>query len=47
LDCDWPHQHAARHELAALLAQEAIKRDPYGGDLDVFRGKSGKLTKVL
>jgi transposase len=31
----------------ALLAQEAIKRDPYGGDLDVFRGKSGKLTKVL
>jgi transposase len=27
----------------ALLVQEAFKRDPHGGDLYVFRGKSGKL----
>ena len=31
----------------ALLVQEAFKRDPHGGDLYVFRGKSGKLIKVL
>ena len=26
----------------ALLVQEAFRRDPHGGDLYVFRGKSGK-----
>jgi transposase len=31
----------------ALLVQEALKRDPHGGDLYVFRGKSGKLVKIL
>lgn len=31
----------------ALLVQEAFKRDPHGGDLYVFRGKSGKLIKIL
>jgi transposase len=31
----------------ALQVQEALKRDPNGGDLYVFRGKSGKLIKVL
>jgi transposase len=31
----------------ALLVQEALKRDPHGGDLYVFRGKSGKLIKVV
>lgn len=31
----------------ALLVQEALKRDPHGGDLYVFRGKSGKLIKIL
>ena len=31
----------------ALQVQEALKRDPHGGDLYVFRGKSGKLIKVL
>ncbi|QQO12456.1 IS66 family insertion sequence element accessory protein TnpB [Bradyrhizobium diazoefficiens] len=25
----------------------AFKRDPHGGDLYVFRGKSGKLIKIL
>jgi transposase len=31
----------------ALLVQEALKRDAHGGDLYVFRGKSGKLIKIL
>jgi transposase len=31
----------------ALVVQEALKRNPHGGDLYVFRGKSGKLIKVL
>jgi transposase len=26
----------------ALQVQEALKRDPHGGDLYVFRGKSGQ-----
>jgi transposase len=30
-----------------LLVQEAFKRDPHGGDLYVFRGKSDKLIKIL
>jgi len=31
----------------ALMVQETLRRDPHGGDLYVFRGKSGKLIKVL
>jgi transposase len=31
----------------ALLVQEAFKRDPHGGDIYVFRAKSGKLIKIL
>ena len=31
----------------ALMVQEALKRDPHGGDLYVFRGKNGKLIKIL
>ena len=31
----------------AVLVQEAFRRDPHGGDLYVFRGKSGKLIKIL
>jgi transposase len=31
----------------ALQLQEALKRDPNGGDLYVFRSKSGKLIKIL
>ena len=27
----------------ALQVQEGLKRDPHGGDLYVFRGRSGKL----
>ncbi|MGB9116753.1 IS66 family insertion sequence element accessory protein TnpB [Bradyrhizobium sp.] len=30
----------------ALTVQEALKRDPHGGDLYVFRGKRGKLIKI-
>jgi len=31
----------------AVLVQEAFRRDLHGGDLYVFRGKSGKLIKIL
>jgi transposase len=31
----------------ALQVQEALKRDPHGGDLYVFRGKRGDLVKIL
>jgi transposase len=31
----------------ALLVQEGLKHDPHGGDLYVFRGRSGKLIKIL
>jgi transposase len=31
----------------ALQVQEVLKRDAHGGDLYVFRGKSGKLIKIL
>jgi transposase len=31
----------------ALQVQEILHRDPHGGDLYVFRGKSGKLIKLL
>jgi transposase len=31
----------------ALWVQESFKRDPHGGDLYVFGGKSGKLIKIL
>jgi len=31
----------------ALLVQEAFKRNPHGGDLYVFRGRSGSLIKIL
>src|SRR3954468_18224851 len=46
VDCDRPHRYASRHELAGLV-QEAFTRDPHVGDLYVFRGKSGKLIKIL
>ena len=31
----------------ALQVQQALGRDPHGGDLYVFRGKRGNLVKVL
>src|SRR5690606_14333591 len=31
----------------ALLAQQALGRDPFGGDLFVFRGRAGSLTKII
>ena len=31
----------------ALQVQEGLKRDPHGGDLFVFRGRRGDLTKIL
>lgn len=31
----------------ALQVQEAMRRDPHGGDLFVFRGRRGNLLKIL
>jgi len=31
----------------ALQVQEAMKRDPFAGDLFVFRGKRGDMIKIL
>ena len=31
----------------ALQVQEALGRDPFAGDLYVFRGRSGDLVKIL
>ena len=31
----------------ALQVQEQLKRDPHGGDLYLFRGRRGDLTKIL
>jgi transposase len=31
----------------ALLVQQGLKRDPYGGDLYVFRGRAGSLVKII
>ena len=31
----------------ALLVQQGLNRDPHGGDLFVFRGRAGSLTKII
>ena len=31
----------------ALQAQQGLKRDPHGGDLFVFRGRTGSLIKII
>jgi transposase len=31
----------------ALQIQEALQRDPYGGDLYIFRGARGDLIKII
>jgi len=31
----------------ALLAEQGLKRDPRGGDLFEFRGRSGSLVKII
>jgi transposase len=31
----------------ALLVQENLKRNPYGGELYVFRGRQGNLVKLI
>lgn len=31
----------------ALLVQEGLKRDPFAGDIYVFRGRGGSLIKAL
>jgi transposase len=36
-----------RRGMNGLTLQEAMGRDPYAGDLFVFRGRRGNLIKVL
>jgi len=31
----------------ALIVQQALRRDPFGGDLFVFRGRGGSLAKII
>jgi transposase len=31
----------------ALMVQQGLNRDPHGGDLFVFRGRAGSLTKII
>lgn len=31
----------------ALQVQQGLKRDPHGGDLFVFRGRTGSLIKII
>jgi transposase len=31
----------------ALLVQETLKRDPFDGDLFIFRGRRGDLIKIV
>lgn len=31
----------------ALMVQQHLHRDPYAGDLYVFRGRSGSLVKII
>lgn len=31
----------------SLLVQEVLRRDPYGGQLFVFRGRRGDLLKII
>ena len=46
LDCPRPHRHEERYELA-LLVQEGLGRDPFAGDVFVFRGRADSLIKAL
>jgi transposase len=31
----------------ALIVQQALGRDPFAGDLYVFRGRAGSLVKIV
>jgi transposase len=30
-----------------LVVQESLKRNPYGGDLFIFRGRRGDVIKIV
>ena len=47
LDRDRTHRHAQRHAGPSLLVQEGFGRDPFAGDVFVFRGRAGTLIKAL
>ena len=41
------HTDMCRGMNSGLAGTGSLQRDPHGGDLYVFRGKSGKLIKIL
>lgn len=47
MDCDRPHRYASWHELAGLAGAGSLQARPARRRLYVFRGKSGKLIKIL
>ena len=48
VDCDRPHRHAPRHELAgACWCRKPSSATRTAAISIVFRGKSGKLIKIL
>ncbi|MGD0024839.1 MAG: IS66 family insertion sequence element accessory protein TnpB, partial [Xanthobacteraceae bacterium] len=44
---DRPHGYETGLQNLALLVQKTLKRDPYDGNLFVFRGRRGDLLKVI
>src|SRR6266496_2472508 len=47
LDCDRLHDMRKGMQGLSLLVQESLGRDPFAGDVFVFRGRSGSLIKAL
>jgi transposase len=44
---DRSHRHEEGFASLSLLVQEVLRRDPLGGQLFCFRGRSGNLLKVI
>jgi hypothetical protein len=46
LDCDRLHQHAQGHGFV-IIGAGSLDRDPFAGDVFVFRGRGGSLIHAL
>jgi transposase len=47
LDCQRPHRHEERDEWPGVAGAGGPGRDPFAGDVFVFRGRAGSLIKAL
>jgi transposase len=47
LDCDRLHRHAQGHAGFVIVGAGSLGRDPFAGDVFVFRGRGGSLIKAL